>query len=56
LAVYTLPDRQSFFKKIGPELTGEELVEIFKEVEGFLEEIFSRIELLYIKHELENIP
>ncbi|CBY24944.1 unnamed protein product [Oikopleura dioica] len=56
LAVYTLPDRQSFCKKIGPKLTDEELMEILKEVEGFLEEIFSRIELLYIKHELENIP
>ena len=56
VAVYTLPDSQTFCKKIAPELAGEELLKTLKEVEGVLEEIFSRTDLLYIKHELDNIP
>ena len=56
MAVYTLPDSQSFCKKIAPELAGKELVETLRDVEELLEEIFSRIDFLYIKNKLENIP
>lgn len=56
VAVYTLPDSQSFCKKIAPELAGEELLKTLKEIEGVLEEIFSRTDILYIKHELDSIP
>ena len=56
MAVYTLPDSKTFCQKIAPELTGEELNKTLKEVEGILEEIFSRTDLLYIKHELDSIP
>ena len=56
VAVYTLPDSESFCKKISPELAGGELEEILIHIEELLEEIFSRIDFLYIKNKLENIP
>ena len=56
VAVYTLPDSQTFCKKIAPELAGEELLNTLREVESVLEEVFSRTDILYIKHELDNIP
>ena len=56
MAVYTLPDNQSFCQKIAPVLAGEELVETLKDVEEILDGIFSRIDFLYIKNKLENIP
>jgi hypothetical protein len=56
VAVYTLPDSQSFCKKIAPELAGKELLETLKDVEELLEKIFLKIDFLFINNKLENIP